>query len=41
MNKNLFRMNEYGIQYKLVDKLDKDFKKIKTDATVASSYWIK
>lgn len=37
----LFRMNEYGIQYKLVDKLDKDFEKIKTDATVASSYWIK
>jgi hypothetical protein len=37
----LFRMNEYGIQYKLVDKLDKDFEKIKTDVTVASSYWIK
>ena len=37
----LFRMNEYGIQYKLVDELDKDFEKIKTEVTVASQYWIK
>lgn len=37
----LFRMNEYGIQYKLVDKLDKDFNRIKTDVTVANSYWVK
>ena len=37
----LFRMKEYGIQYKLVDKLDKDFEKIKTEVTVASSYWVK
>ncbi|MBR5303862.1 MAG: hypothetical protein IKU37_03445 [Candidatus Gastranaerophilales bacterium] len=37
----IFRMNEYGIQYKLVDKLDKDFKKIKTEVTVASQYWVK
>ena len=37
----LFRMNEYGVKYKMVDKLDKDFNKIKTDATITDSYWIK
>ena len=37
----LFRMNEYGIKYTLVDKKNKDFGKIKTQATISNSYEIK
>ena len=37
----LFRMLEYGVNYELSDKLDKSFKKIKTDCTVSDSYYIK
>lgn len=37
----LYRMLEYGVNYELSDKLDKSFKKIKTDCTVSDSYYIK
>jgi hypothetical protein len=37
----LFRLNEYGVKYKLSNYLDRDFEKIKTEATVSDSYSIK
>ena len=35
------RLKEYGVQYKLVNYLDRDFEKIKTEATISDSYSIK
>ena len=37
----LFRLNEYGVKYNLSNYLDRDFEKIKTEATVSDSYSIK
>ncbi len=37
----LFRLKEYGIYYNLSNELDDNFEKIKTDATISNSYWLK
>jgi len=37
----LFRMNEYGVNYKLTDKKDNSFIAPKTDITVTKDYYLK
>ena len=35
------RLKEYGVRFILVNKIDKNFKKIKTESTITDSYSIK
>lgn len=37
----LFRMEEYGVSFRIKNKTDENFKKIKTDSTITNSYSIK